>query len=348
MSFTMLQLGAGTRGRMWSKVARMSDGVRIGAIVEPNPESIATYQVENPDVPVFADMESALAAGRYDAAVIVTPPDGHLEQCRRLFDAGLPILAEKPLATTLDEAVAIVDLADAAGLPLTVGLNFRYLPVNQTMREWLTGGRLGPVGFGQFSYRTHRNGRRPGINRYPLYMRHPMMLEQTIHHLDLIRFVHGKEVETISCRTWNPSWSMYAHDANVNCLLSLEGGAEVNYLGTWSGGWNTYNFEWRVDCEGGIMIQRKLHSDLVYAKTTDAELQPVELPHAEPYYDDTVALLADFIGALREGRPSPCDGRDHLRSLGLCFAGIEASEQGKVVRMEEFYDRNGLSRLLMA
>ncbi|MBF0679167.1 MAG: Gfo/Idh/MocA family oxidoreductase [Devosia sp.] len=346
MTFRILQLGAGTRGRMWGKVAKMSDNVLTAAIVDPSQASLDLYSAENPETPAFTDLRAALASAQFDAVILVTPPDGHFEQMRRLFDAGLPILAEKPLATTLADAAAIVDMADASGLPMSVGLNFRYLPVNQTMRQWLTGEKLGQVGFGQFNYRTNRNGKRPGINRYPLVMEHPMMLEQTIHHLDLIRFVHGREVETIACREWNPPWSMYAHEANVNCLLGLEGGVEVNYHGTWSGGWNVYNFEWRVDCADGILVQRKLHSDLAYANSADPELIDIATPDAAPYYDDSVALLAEFIAAVRNGTPAPCDGRDHLRSLSLCFAGIESSQNGQAINMAEFYERNGLSRLL--
>jgi predicted dehydrogenase len=346
VTFRILQLGAGTRGRMWGKVAKMSDNVLTAAIVDPSQASLDLYSAENPETPAFTDLRAALASAQFDAVILVTPPDGHFEQMRRLFDAGLPILAEKPLATTLADAAAIVDMADASGLPMSVGLNFRYLPVNQTMRQWLTGEKLGQVGFGQFNYRTNRNGKRPGINRYPLVMEHPMMLEQTIHHLDLIRFVHGREVETIACREWNPPWSMYAHEANVNCLLGLEGGVEVNYHGTWSGGWNVYNFEWRVDCADGILVQRKLHSDLAYANSADPELIDIATPDAAPYYDDSVALLAEFIAAVRNGTPAPCDGRDHLRSLSLCFAGIESSQNGQAINMAEFYERNGLSRLL--
>ena len=345
-AFTILQIGAGNRGCMWAKVTKMSPGMAIGAIVDPSEASRDRYLGENPETPYFADLEAALAAGRYDAALLVTPPDGHLEQCRRLFDAGLPILAEKPLATTLADTVAIIDLADAAGLPLTVGLNFRYLPVSQAMRDWLTAERMGQVGFGQFSYLRNRDGKRPGLNRYPLTMQHPMMLEQTIHHLDLIRFCHAREVETIACRTWNPPWSMYAHDANVHCLLGLEGSVEVNYFGTWTGGWNVPDFEWRVDCAEGVVIQRQLHSDLTCARMTETELTPIPIAEAEPYYDDSVAMLAEFAAAVRNGSPAPCDGRDHLRSLSLCFAGIESAETGRAVRMREFYERNGLARLL--
>lgn len=346
MTFRILQLGGGNRGCMWARVIGQRDDAELAAIIDPSPASRERFAGENPNVPAFKDIAAALAAGPYDAALLVTPPDGHLDQCRRLFDAGLPILAEKPLADTLESSIAIVDLADAASLPLTVCLNFRYLPCTQTMREWIQGEKLGRVGFGQFSYLRNRDGKRPGLNRYPLSMEHPMMLEQTIHHLDLIRYVHGREVEEIACRTWNPAWSMYAHDANVHCLLAMQDGVEVNYFGTWVGGWNQPDFEWRIDCANGVFVQRELHSDCTFAGASDPALTPIAIAEAEPYYDDSAVLLNDFIAAVRNGTPAPCDGRDHLRSLGLCFAGLEAAQTGRTVRLQDFYDRNDLSRLL--
>src|SRR5687767_4646465 len=212
--------------------------VSVAAVVDPDLARIEVYRAQWGDVPAYPALDRALNEMEVDAVLLVTPPDGHLDQAKRIFAAGLPLLAEKPLATDLDEAAAIVRLARNHERPLTVGLNFRYLPVTQAMREVLASGRLGPLGFGQFTYQRNRDGRQPRLNKYPLTMKHPMMLEQSIHHLDLIRFVYGREVEAVSCRTWNPSWSMYAHDANVACLLSLEGGLEVTYLGTWTGGWN--------------------------------------------------------------------------------------------------------------
>jgi predicted dehydrogenase len=164
-------------------------------------------------------------------------------------------------------------------------------------------------------------------------MRHPMMLEQSIHHLDLIRFVHGKEARRVLCRTWNPPWSMYAHDSNVSCLLTLADGVEVAYLGTWTGGWDQLRFEWRTDCPGGVVIQRELFGDLACAATQDNALTPIPLPRCEPFRDDTRALLDDFVAAIMNGTAPPCDGQDHLHTLDLCFAAIRASETGQAVEL---------------
>jgi predicted dehydrogenase len=210
------------------------------------------------------------------------------------------------------------------------------------MRSLITEERFGTAGFGQFTYQRNRDGHQARLNKYPLTMLHPMMLEQSIHHLDLIRFVYGREVEAVACRTWNPVWSMYAHDANVACLLTLEGGLEVSYLGTWTGGWNELQFEWRTDCSKGVIIQRELFDTLATANTDDTTLNLVALPEARPFFDDTRSLLQAFIGAVRRGGPPPCTGRDHLRSLALCFAAIEASETGRRVMTSDFHARHNL------
>lgn len=341
----ILQVGLGNRGTMWDQIIRgRSDTVHSG-VVDISPERISAYQNQDPSVPTFTALDQALAACESDAVLLVTPPGGHLEQAKLVFEAGLPLLAEKPLTLDLNEAVQIVDLAHSTNIPLAVGLNFRYLPVSQKIRELVTANVFGSPGFGQFSYLRNRDGRAPQLNKYPLTMEHPMMLEQSIHHLDLIRFCYGREVAQVSCRTWNPGWSMYRHDSNVHCLLTLEDGMEVNYLGTWTGGWNELQFEWRTDCAEGVIVQRQLFADLAVAGKDEPALTPIGLPPCEAFFDDTDALLGMFIAHVRNGAPLECSGSDHLFTLALCFAAIESSQRGVAVQMRDFYSRHGLAHL---
>ena len=340
MGERILQAGFGNRGRMWARIIAELPDIAIAALVDPDPQARADFEAGHPDVPTFPQLGAALAAGPYDMALLVTPPDGHLDQAGAVFGAELPLLAEKPLALDLAEAREIVRMAEEAKLPLTVGLNFRYLPVTRKLRGLIAEQAVGEPGFGQFVYQRNRDGRRPGLNKYPLTMRHPMMLEQTIHHLDLIRYAYGREALRVMCKTWNPSWSMYAHDSNVHCLLTLEGGLAVNYFGSWTGGWNQLQFLWRTDCADGVILQRELFSDLAVARTDDAEPTPVPLPEAKPFHDDTKALLEAFLGALRNGTAAPCSGRDHLQTLALCFAAIESAETGREVDMQAFGRRH--------
>jgi predicted dehydrogenase len=348
MAYRILQVGLGNRGGMWADIIAARTDAVLAGVMDIDPRRLDAFAARHPAPARFDDLDAALAAGGYDAVLLVTPPDGHLDQSRAVFEAGLPLLAEKPLATSLDEAAAIVRMAEAHRMPLTVGLNFRYLPVTRAIRDLVAGEAFGKPGFGQFTYQRNRDGHRPGLNKYPLTMRHPMMLEQSVHHLDLIRFAYGREVEAVSCHTWNPSWSHYAHAANVSCLLTLEGGLEVNYLGTWTGGWNELKFEWRTDCERGVIVQRELFADLATAATGDAGLTPVAIPDERAFIDDTAHLLTAFLASLRDGTPPPCDGRDHIRTLALCFAAIESDDTGRRVGLGDFVARHGLDDLIGA
>jgi predicted dehydrogenase len=340
-----LLVGLGNRGGMWADIVAAHPAAALAGAVDVDPIRREAFAVRHGGVPLHPDLASGLEASGAEAVLLVTPPDGHLIQAEVIADAGLPLLAEKPLAADLAEAAAIVRLMERAKLPLTVGLNFRYLPVSRAIRDLVAEERFGAPGFAQFSYQRNRDGMRPGLNRYPLTMRHPMMLEQSIHHLDLLRFAYGREPVEVACRTFNPAWSMYAHDANVSCLIGFEGGLEANYLGTWTGGWNELRFEWRTDCADGVIVQRQLFSDLATARTGEAALAPVALPEARAFFDDSSALLDAFIEAVRSGATAPCDGRDHLRSLALCFAAIEAAETGRTVAMADFHKRAGLEDL---
>jgi oligopeptide transport system ATP-binding protein len=283
----VLQAGLGNRGGMWASLIADNARAELAGVVDVDPARFAAFAAKHPGVACFAALDEAIAVVRPDVVLLVTPPDGHLAQASAAIAAGIPLLCEKPLAADLQEAATIVRLARDAGLPLTVGLNFRYLPTTLAIRDLVARRAFGEPGFGQFTYQRNRDGMRPGLNKYPLAMRHPMMLEQSIHHLDLIRFAYGREVMSVMCRTWNPAWSMYAHDANVSCLLTLEGGLEADYLGTWTGGWNELEFEWRTDCAEGVIIQRELFDDLATARMADAALTPVSLAPCVPFVDDT-------------------------------------------------------------
>src|SRR5262245_16209572 len=122
MAFRILLVGLGNRGRQWADIIRDHADVALAAVADTDPARIAAFDAHQPGVPGFPSLEAALAGTKPDAVLLVTPPVGRLAQARAVFAAGLPLLAEKPLAVDLAEAAAIVRLAEHHGLPLTIGL----------------------------------------------------------------------------------------------------------------------------------------------------------------------------------------------------------------------------------
>lgn len=326
-------VGLGARSRIWRRVLMEHSECALVGLVEIDDERRDKATRNWPDLAVGPSIEAVLRSTDAEVALLCSPPAGREQQITQACDAGLAILAEKPLADEYSTAAAYVEQAERAGVPLSVALNFRYLAVTRALKALFAPGRLGRPEFARFTYERWRDGRLPHLNRYPLTMVQPMLWEQSIHHFDLMRFVYDAEPVMISARTFNPSWSMYRGHANVSALLTFEGGLEVTYQGTWAGNWNHLGFDWRTDCENGIAVQRDMFGALHEARRDDEHLAAVALPDSEPWVDDARGLLADFVASLRAQRPVPCSGVDHLNSLRMIDACIRSAERQVTVSL---------------
>lgn len=363
MQARIVQVGLGVRGAQWAKVIKETPHAEIVAFVARNQERLRkrARELGFDGTPCFADLSSALRRVQADILVLVSPPQVHYEQAMLGFEHGLHVLAEKPLVENLKEAVELVQEAERRELLLGVSMNFRYLATSQKIREILSKGKLGTCSFSQFTYIRHRNPDRSDLNDYPKFMEHPMLVEQSIHHFDLMRYCFQDDVEWVQAATWNPSWSTYRANSNVAAILKFTRGIYVSYLGTWISGSNRLEFKWRIDCSGGTLVQKRQFEDLRVSQfveelsltgpnfkeeDTVEPLIPVEIPQVKPFIDDTRTLLKKFLLSVRDRTPFETDGADHVRTLSVVLACIEAAETGKRVYMQEFYDQHNIPAYL--
>ena len=334
----VLLAGLGVRGRHWAQVIQRCKRAEIVAYADPDPAACERACADFGARPTFANVEAALEElNDVDALVLANPPMGRERIVRAATRRGLPMLIEKPLALDLEEALQLVQIAEAAQVSLMIGLNFRYLAVTEATMQLLADNRVGKPEFARFTYERWRDGRRANLNKYPLTMQHPMLWEQSIHHFDLMRYVYGQEAVRVHCQTWNPSWSMYQHDSNVAALFEFDGGIRINYQGCWQGNSALAGFEWRSDCSNGIITQREQFGDLYYALRDDVELTPVKLPPHERWISETRALFDVFVAHALDGAKLECSGRDHLLSLAMLEACIRSSEYKTVVNIQDVW-----------
>lgn len=359
MGIRFLQAGMGVRGTQWADVIRTHPRAENVAYMHPQPELGREILKKwgEADKPLFGDFEEALAAVKPDAVLLATPPEFHHAEVVAAFKQGCHVLCEKPLSEELRESIDMVSQADRYQKLLMVGHNFRYLACSQKLREMIATRELGEPGFGHFVYIRNRDGRRPDLNKYPLTMKQPMLLEQSIHHLDLMRYCYQDEVVSVAADTWRPSWSVYQDDCCVSALLTFQSGLRANYLGTWTSGWNRFSFEWRTDCSGGVIVQKAQFSDLYSATLTpglasqgllfktseDVEpLKSVPLASTEAFRDDTRLMLNEFVEAVENKAPMVTSGKDHLKTLGLTLACAAAAESGQKIDMKDFFHKQGI------
>ncbi len=117
-------IGAGAFGRHHASKYRHIDGVELVAIADPSAEvrktSLATH-----GVPAVADWRELL--GSVDLVSVCTPAQTHAQIVRAFLNAGAHVLVEKPIATAVEEADALIALAADTGLVLTVGHQERFV-----------------------------------------------------------------------------------------------------------------------------------------------------------------------------------------------------------------------------
>jgi predicted dehydrogenase len=351
----LMLVGCGLRGRTWARVVKANPDCEIAAYVDIDSDALARVKKEYSDegIPGFIHYAEAAEKVDVDAAIIVTPPQFHHGQAVALLGKGLPLLVEKPLTEDFDSSLEIVELAETRGLNLTIGMQFRYMPITLAYREFFEKGDMGRPCFSQFSYirtRNPMNYKGWVLNQYCNDMAHTFLLEQAIHHLDLIRFVYSSDVEWVQAFEWNPvDWEFnpYKQDPNVSMLMGLDNGMHVNYIGTWISGNTGMNegidFRWRTDLERGIIVQKTLFGeDGIYkAYRDDAELTHVDTGPIEPFYTDTVGLLDEFVGCLKTGRPPETSGKDHLKTLSVVLASIESAVTAKKIYLNDFMEDLG-------
>src|SRR5207253_1662330 len=96
---------------------------------------------------VETDIDELLCDPRIEAVAIATPPRTHRALVQRALEAGKHVLVEKPLATTVEDAEDLIEIAEHAGLVLMPGHTFVYSPSVNKVRDLIRSGEVGEVYF---------------------------------------------------------------------------------------------------------------------------------------------------------------------------------------------------------
>jgi scyllo-inositol 2-dehydrogenase (NADP+) len=156
-------VGFGLAGRSFhAPVIRAVPGLRLATILERSGNQAA---VQYPDARIVRTLDELLANPEIRLVVIATPNDSHYPIARECLAAGRHVLVDKPFATTLDEAIALVEFAKKQGRLLTVYQNRRYDGDFQAILELVASGALGRIVRFESNYDRFRPQLRPGAWR---------------------------------------------------------------------------------------------------------------------------------------------------------------------------------------
>ncbi len=332
----VILVGLGRFSHIWIDAVKRSRKVKLAGLAESNPERIEV-QAEKYKLKAdlfFPSLSEALAKVKADGIINLTPPAVHQAVSIEALEAGVPVLSEKPLADNMEAAQAIVDAANDTGVLHMVSQNYRYKKPLLTVKHLLGSGELGRstsmvVRFAKGTYF-------PGFHDTLAY---PLILDMSIHHFDLMRYLLGRDPVSVAGHSWNPPWGLYKGDANTALLFRFPDDVIVSYSGTWSatGQETSWNGDWQIDCEHGVIL---LRDDKVYLQKRIGEeenkygytqylfddlarVKPVKSKHVEQDY-----VLREFYQAVTKGIAPATTCQDNIKSLKMVFDAIQSFNQG--------------------
>ncbi|MCC9176812.1 Gfo/Idh/MocA family protein [Arthrobacter sp. zg-Y750] len=183
-------IGFGARAAIAEHVASARPGARVVAVVEPDDAGRGRARRAYPDAELHLDVDSLIAGGGIDAALVTTPDHTHEEIALKLLAAGIAAYLEKPLAITLEGADRVLTAAAETGTLLYVGHNFRHSGVVRAMRGVISRGEIGEVkavwvrhfvgNGGDYYYKDwHADRSKTGT----------LLLQKASHDLDVIHYL---------------------------------------------------------------------------------------------------------------------------------------------------------------
>ncbi len=330
-----LLVGAGGMGRAWGKNLNENPQVEIAGWVDLRPEAAAeaAEQLKLCGLHVGDDLGKALAETRPDFVVDVTIPEAHRDVTLQALAFGVPVLGEKPMASSMAEAREMVAASEKANKLYMVSQSRRYDSRIHAYRK-LIEEQIGAPGIlnSDFYIGAHFGGFRDE-------MPSPLLLDMAIHTLDAARYLSGLDPVSVYCEEFNPSWSWYQGNACATAIFEMSGGLRYTYRGSWcsDGRHTSWEAEWRAvgaqgtatwDGHSAIEADTITDNDGFFRPTEKHTGQPVDAPGG------INGSLRDFLNALETGATPMGECHDNIKSLAMVFAAIESAREGKRIPVQ--------------
>jgi len=322
-------LGMGTMGLMHAQVYQHLPESEIVGMVET--DSARRQQAERQyEAPCFQSAEALLEEVRPDAASVCLPDALHVEPSLALARAGVHLLVEKPLATTLRGCDAIIGAAREADVKLMVGFTLRFDPRYFQVQEAVAGGAVGDI---VYQY-ARRNNILASARRLAGRVTLPFFLQ--VHDIDAMRWVGGAEVERVYAISARKVLTDLGVDDAVVTSLQFSDGS----IGCVESNWIMPDtlpsrFDFRLEVIGS---KGKADIELYEqgAAVFDGERLRVLDPMFRPtLYDGQPLVLREelrhFVRCVLEDREPTVGGKDGRAATAVALAVEESLRRGEPV-----------------
>lgn len=319
-------------GEAYISNLRRMEGVELLGVSDDDPMRGQTIAAQN-QAQYFHTYEDLIEA-KPDGVIICTENNRHRPLVEMAASRGIHILCEKPIATTLEDARAIVDTCDQAGVILMTAFPMRFSAPLLEIKARLEHGDLGDI----YCFNATNQGELPTKHRAwfvdPELAGGGAIMDHTVHLVDIMRWFTGSEVESMYARS---NKIFHANEVEVETgaleMLTFENGVFATIDASWSRPqywptWGGLTFE-MVTQRGAVVVDAFRQNLNVYRH---------EWQRSNWAYwgsDMNHAMVSEFASAIRENRPPTVTGVDGLRAVEATLAAYESDRTGQTVQVEK-------------
>jgi predicted dehydrogenase len=311
------------------EIARQVPQVKIVAVAEDDPDLASNAARSEPikSARLHANYHQMLDQERLDVVAVCGRNDTRAAIVQACAERKLAVIAEKPLALSLEDLAATRRKIEANAVALSMLLPMRFSPIYQMMRSVVAGGRIGEV-ITMAAQKSYKMGTRPD------WMKSRSSFGGTIpyigiHMIDLMRWVSGRDFEQVMAFQSNIGLSGYG-EMETNAALIFQ----MNNRGTASLRLDYLRPEaapthgddrLRVVGTKGIIEYQDGH-DVVLLTATEKPLILKELPAPR-------SLFADFLDAVFNGKKHLITPEEIYRVNEIVLKARGAADYGRVVKL---------------
>ena len=289
----------------------------------------------------YSNIDDMLADSRIDAVFVSSPNALHMDHTIRAAQAGKHVLSEKPMATSVDDAVAMVKACQENSVNLGLGFELRFHPAHLLAKNLVSQDKLGRVRLIQGHWGRGERGEpehlpRSGLRAWwedPLAMGGgSVIMGLGVHVFDLVRFVMAQEITEVTAMTDGQTTAQpLEHIASI--ALRLEDGTIANVscgrmLPDTLNNFTIYGTDGRFTGTATVWEARMGSAEVVSETVNQTEEWEFD------YLANFVAELSDFHSALQQSREPTATGTDGLRSTEINSAVIESAKTGQITKIE--------------
>lgn len=291
----------------------------------------------------YRRVEELLADPDVDAVSVCTANNAHASLSVAALRAGKHVLCEKPMATTMEDCMAMVRVAENSGKVLMIGHNQRLDPAHVLAHDLIAQGTIGKI----LTFRAcfAHGGPEPGaVDPAGFFDRRRaamgVMADLGIHKTDLIHFLTGQRVVRTTARAVtldkrDAAGNLVGVDDNTICIFELSGGA----IGSVTASWTNYGPEENTTELYGTLGRLRLYMDPDYPLELSLRTGETRRYSADEIWNgrprNSTGVIDAFVRSMAEGTRPPVTARSALESMRAVFASMESARTGRGVEIPE-------------